>query len=115
MQLITNAMEASSKRKHPQVAVSVEPSKASNGTPPGVSVTVQDNGAGMADDVREKMFSPFCTTKARGLGLGLPIVRRTVVDHNGHLDIATGRRGTAVTVTLPGENGDHSGNGKEAS
>ncbi|MEO5718333.1 MAG: ATP-binding protein [Chthoniobacterales bacterium] len=50
------------------------------------------------------MFSPFCTTKARGMGLGLPIVKRTVVDHNGRVDIDSNPRGTSVNVMLPAAN-----------
>ncbi|MGI8820927.1 MAG: ATP-binding protein [Chthoniobacterales bacterium] len=35
-------------------------------------VTVQDNGRGIDLDLRDKLFSPFCTAKARGMGLGCP-------------------------------------------
>ena len=49
----------------------------------------------------EKVFSPFCTTKARGMGLGLPIVKRTVFDHNGRVDIDTSTHGTSVSIALP--------------
>ena len=109
--VITNAMEASLKGKNPRVVVSAEPVRGSNGTPPGVSITVTDNGDGMPEALREKVFSPFCTTKARGMGLGLPIARRTVIDHNGQVDIRTGKKGTAVTITLPTTNGKGNGNG----
>jgi nitrogen fixation/metabolism regulation signal transduction histidine kinase len=51
--------------------------------------------------MRGKVFSPFCTTKARGMGLGLPIVKRTVFDHNGRVDIDTSASGTAVSIALP--------------
>jgi C4-dicarboxylate-specific signal transduction histidine kinase len=75
----------------------------------GVAITVRDNGTGIPASIRDKIFSPFCTTKARGMGLGLPIVKRTVVDHNGRVQIDTGERGTAITVMLPtAGNGDHS-------
>jgi nitrogen-specific signal transduction histidine kinase len=54
------------------------------------------------------VFSPFCTSKSRGLGLGLPIVQRTVVDHQGHVQIDSDRQGTQVTVILPaGRNGSN--------
>jgi len=62
---------------------------------------VQDNGHGIAPEMRGKVFSPFCTTKARGMGLGLPIVKRTVFDHNGRVDIDTSASGTAVSIALP--------------
>jgi nitrogen-specific signal transduction histidine kinase len=66
-----------------------------------VVVTVHDNGRGISADLRGKIFSPFCTTKARGMGLGLPIVKRTVFDHNGRVDIDSDRYGTSVSVLLP--------------
>jgi nitrogen-specific signal transduction histidine kinase len=64
-------------------------------------ITVQDNGRGISPDLREKIFSPFCTTKARGMGLGLPIVKRTVFDHNGRVDIDSNPHGTSVSIMLP--------------
>jgi nitrogen-specific signal transduction histidine kinase len=66
-----------------------------------VLLTVQDNGAGIAPNLRDKVFSPFCTTKARGMGLGLPIVKRTIFDHHGRLHIDSTSQGTLVSVMLP--------------
>ena len=66
-----------------------------------VHVTIRDNGPGIPAPLCDKVFSPFCTTKPRGMGLGLPIVKRTVVDHNGQVDYQTGKNGTAVTIQLP--------------
>ena len=78
----------------------------------GVLVTVHDNGKGISAELKDKIFSPFCTTKARGMGLGLPIVKRTVFDHNGRVDIASDPHGTSVNVMLPAaENGDVAGAG----
>ena len=72
-------------------------------------VTVQDNGTGIAPDLKDKIFSPFCTTKARGMGLGLPIVKRTVFDHNGRVDVDSNPHGTSVSVMLPASDngGEH--------
>jgi nitrogen-specific signal transduction histidine kinase len=67
----------------------------------GVVITVQDNGRGIAVDLKDKIFSPFCTTKPRGMGLGLPIVKRTIFDHNGRVDIDSNPQGTSVSVLLP--------------
>jgi nitrogen-specific signal transduction histidine kinase len=64
-------------------------------------IHVQDNGKGISPAIHDKVFSPFCTTKARGIGLGLPLVRRTVLDHNGQVDIRTSSKGTTVTLSLP--------------
>ncbi len=70
-------------------------------------VTVKDNGKGISADLREKVFSPFCTTKARGMGLGLPIVKRTIFDHNGRVDIDSNPHGTSVSVMLPASPNGH--------
>ena len=74
---------------------------------PSAAVTVKDNGKGISADLKEKVFSPFCTTKARGMGLGLPIVKRTIFDHNGRVDIDSNSHGTSVSVMLPASPNGH--------
>jgi two-component system nitrogen regulation sensor histidine kinase GlnL len=98
--IVVNAMEAVSRSEKPQIRLAArEEHDAEQGRQ--VHVTVADNGAGIDEEIYPRIFSPFCTTKARGLGLGLPIVHRTIGQHRGKLDIATGKEGTRVTVTLP--------------
>jgi nitrogen-specific signal transduction histidine kinase len=70
-----------------------------------VIIEVRDNGTGISAELREKVFSPFCTTKARGVGLGLPIVRRTMIDHGGLVTIESGGTGTVVRLSLPAVDG----------
>jgi PAS domain S-box-containing protein len=104
--LVANAAEAVTEQKKPRITLSAKPIH-EGGRASAVLVTVQDNGHGIAPEMREKVFSPFCTTKARGMGLGLPIVKRTVFDHNGRVDIDTSTSGTAVSIALPATaNGD---------
>src|SRR6266567_1446166 len=98
--LVANAAEAVTEQKKPKITLSAKPIH-EGGRASAVLVTVQDNGHGIAPEMREKVFSPFCTTKARGMGLGLPIVKRTVFDHNGRVDIDTSTSGTAVSIALP--------------
>ncbi len=98
--LVANAAEASSSQAKPRITVSAKPIREGQETS-GVLVTVHDNGSGISADLRDKIFSPFCTTKARGMGLGLPIVKRTVFDHNGRVDIDSDPHGTSVNVLLP--------------
>jgi two-component system sensor kinase FixL len=65
-------------------------------------VAVHDAGPGIATDVREKIFTPFFTTKARGSGLGLPTAKRLVEAHGGTIEIeCPSEGGTTVTVQLP--------------
>ena len=65
-------------------------------------ITIADQGPGIAPEVRERLFTPFFTTKARGTGLGLSTARRLVEAHGGTLAIEcppTG--GTLATLRLP--------------
>jgi signal transduction histidine kinase len=65
-------------------------------------VTVQDNGPGIAADAREKVFRPFFTTKKDGTGLGLALVQKIVVTHNGRVMVTSSPSGGACfQVTLP--------------
>src|SRR6266576_199741 len=98
--LVANAAEAVTEQEKPKITLSAKPIR-EGGRDSAVLVTVQDNGRGIAPEMRDKVFSPFCTTKARGMGLGLPIVKRTVFDHNGRVDIDTSASGTAVSIALP--------------
>jgi PAS domain S-box-containing protein len=104
--LVANAAEATSGRTKPRITLAakqiLEGKHAS-----GVIVTVKDNGKGISADLKEKVFSPFCTTKARGMGLGLPIVKRTIFDHNGRVDIDSNSHGTSVSVMLPASPNGH--------
>ncbi len=54
-----------------------------------VCISIQDTGPGITPQVREKMFSPFFTTKARGTGLGLAVVRKAITRHKGKLFITS--------------------------
>ncbi len=65
-------------------------------------VTVEDQGPGIAAEVRDRLFQPFVTTKARGTGLGLSIAKRLVEAHGGTIGVDCPRAGgTRVTVDLP--------------
>jgi nitrogen-specific signal transduction histidine kinase len=98
--LVTNAAEAVREQKKPKITLTAKPIR-EGGRDSAVLLTVEDNGRGIAPDMKEKIFSPFCTTKPRGMGLGLPIVKRTVFDHNGRVEIESSSRGTSVKIALP--------------
>ncbi|HEX7519019.1 MAG TPA: GAF domain-containing protein [Candidatus Deferrimicrobium sp.] len=68
----------------------------------GVVLEVSDTGGGIARDVVHNIFNPFFTTKAKGTGLGLPIVHSIVENHGGtiHLDNREGV-GVAFSIFLP--------------
>jgi two-component system sensor kinase FixL len=65
-------------------------------------IAFSDHGPGIANEIREKIFTPFFTTKSRGTGLGLPTAKRLVEAHNGTISIeCPPGGGTTVTVELP--------------
>ncbi len=67
-----------------------------------VRVLISDTGTGISHEVMGSMYEPFRSTKRKGTGLGLIIVRRLVKEHGGSLGIASSPgQGTSVTVTLP--------------
>ncbi len=67
-----------------------------------VRVVISDTGTGISPEVMGSLYEPFRTTKKKGNGLGLLIVRRIIKDHGGSLGFA-GKAGvgTTVTITLP--------------
>jgi signal transduction histidine kinase len=65
-------------------------------------ITVTDNGPGIEPGLREKIFQPFFTTKGHGTGLGLALVQKIVVTHNGRVTASAAEdRGAVFQVSLP--------------
>jgi signal transduction histidine kinase len=65
-------------------------------------VVISDTGPGIPADIREKIFTPFFTTKARGSGLGLATARRLVEAHHGTIAVESPPAGgTTVTIQIP--------------
>ena len=65
-------------------------------------ISIADNGPGIPEDVRNKIFVPFFTTKNRGTGLGLPTAKRFIEAHSGRIIIdCPPSGGTTVIVQLP--------------
>jgi nitrogen fixation/metabolism regulation signal transduction histidine kinase len=63
---------------------------------------VRDNGPGVPEDVRERIFDPYYTTKNEGTGLGLAIVKKIVLEHGGEIDCREAAEGGAcLQIRLP--------------
>lgn len=98
LNLVANALDAVRDRPDPRVAVSVRAKDEQ------VLVSVSDNGAGIPDDLRERIAEPFFTTKrtGEGLGLGLSISRAIIGEFGGTLTFESSPGvGSAFTVSLP--------------
>lgn len=72
-----------------------------------VVIRVSDDGPGIPDPIRDKVFQPFFSTKEEGTGLGLSIATRIIEDHHGCLNVKSREgKGTTFTITLPTKGGD---------
>ena len=69
---------------------------------PTLVVDVCDNGPGVPPELSDRIYDPFFTTKVKGTGLGLGIVRKIVDAHDGRIDLnSSPDTGTRFRVTLP--------------
>jgi signal transduction histidine kinase len=72
------------------------------GTDDGLVLTFRDDGPGIPDEIRERLFTPFATHgKHEGTGLGLAIVRQIVEDHRGSIRVESEPGETVFTIELP--------------
>ena len=70
--------------------------------PGWLQISVTDTGVGMTDETRKHLFEPLFTTKAKGIGLGLPIANLFVKAHGGHIEVQSALgKGTTFTVNIP--------------
>ncbi len=110
--ILTNAFEAVEKSPDPAVRFSVRPLKIGKesyrlGLKPGdyVAFQIADNGCGVAEDMREKIFDPFVTTKSRAqdkaVGLGLTVALNIVRGHGGTITHRREKGWTIFEVLLP--------------
>jgi signal transduction histidine kinase len=110
--LVRNAAEAigemPAERKPASPRISIDAQRVKVREPGGaramVSLIVEDNGPGVPEEVRARMFNPFFTTRHTGTGLGLAIVHRIVDAHGGRVRVAGAKRsssGTIVEILLP--------------
>ncbi len=98
--LLQNAIEALAGRGTIRVRAEVRASGLDR--PPMVALVVSDDGPGLPDEVQDRLFRPFVTTKPQGSGLGLAIVRKIVDAHEGRIDVLTRPgQGTTFTILLP--------------
>ncbi len=96
--LVKNAIQAVPEVESPRILVSV----VSDGD--DVKISVADNGVGIADEVKAKVFEPKFTTKSSGMGLGLGMVKNIVETYNGTITLTSQPgKGSVFTVRFPKE------------
>lgn len=73
-----------------------------SGNRDGIRIVIADNGIGIPEDKLEQVFIPFFTTKTKGTGLGLAMVQKVLVNHDGRVSVrSTVGQGTVFEITLP--------------
>lgn len=98
--LLRNAIESLVQNRHGQIDLTL--SSLELQSKQYVELRVQDNGDGIPDDMMEKLFEPYATSKPKGSGLGLAVVKRIIEEHSGILfaeNVAKG--GACIVIRIP--------------
>ena len=94
--LIKNSIQSIPSDREPNINIEITDSKNS------VKVLVSDNGLGVLEENKEKIFEPKFTTKTDGMGLGLGIVKNIINSHRGKISYKSKpKKGTKFTISLP--------------
>jgi len=93
--IITNAVQAMPDGGKLTISTSLNDQKL-------VCVTFSDTGIGMAQEIKEKIFQPYFTTKESGTGLGMAVVHRVITDHKGIIEVESEENvGTKFIISFP--------------
>ena len=92
--IVQNALQAVKQGEQPKIKVSIKKEQKN------VKISFADNGIGIPKSIQSKIFEPKFTTKTKGMGLGLGIVKNIIDSHKGKIDYTTGDDGTNFVVTL---------------
>jgi two-component system, NtrC family, sensor histidine kinase AtoS len=102
LNLLINAVEAFADVPHRRGRITVTADHARERERDCVRIAMEDNGRGIPSHQIQKIFLPFFTTKAHGTGLGLSLVQKIVLAHNGRIEVQSSEsKGTRFTLTLP--------------
>ena len=91
--VLDNAIEVTGPGGRVEVATSTNGAR--------VCITVRDYGPGVPEEIRPRLFTPFCTTKLDGIGLGLVLAKELVEAHGGRIEWSPVEPGTVFVLTLP--------------
>ena len=93
--LIKNALQSVPEDRQPEIMVRIQ-KKLGQGI-----ISVSDNGTGIPDEMKERVFEPNFTTKSSGMGLGLAMVRNLIQNFGGTIAFENGKQGAVFTITIP--------------
>ncbi len=117
--LLKNASEAIDERAPEQAGRPGEIRVTMTASEDEIVIEIADNGLGLPEDP-SRLFEPYVTHRAKGTGLGLPIVKKIVEEHDGTLELlpaqpfeAGGHEGARARITLPNRMTDRAEGGKE--
>ena len=96
--LIKNAVEAVEKIPNPSIFINLQ-SKNNK-----ILIEIIDNGIGIPQEMANKIFEPYFTTKNKGTGLGLSIVKKIIEDHNGKIRLEKNKQMAGTTSSIIFEN-----------
>jgi nitrogen fixation/metabolism regulation signal transduction histidine kinase len=102
--LVQNGLDAVAERADGRVRISTEAARGDDGAVRAVRLNVVDNGPGFADKVLKRAFEPYVTTKSKGTGLGLAVVKKIADEHGARVRIANatepGTSGARVSLSF---------------
>jgi nitrogen fixation/metabolism regulation signal transduction histidine kinase len=100
--LVQNGLDAIEERADGQVRVQTSAAFGDEGQLRAVRLTVRDNGPGFAENVLQRAFEPYVTTKRKGTGLGLAVVKKIADEHRARLRVANVHEGDDPDAPVSG-------------
>jgi len=98
LNILVNASDALQNVELPEISISILNSNKR------ILIKIRDNGCGISDEQKKRLFQPFSTSKSHGTGLGLVIVKKMMFKMNGIIEIESRENaGTTVTLSLPAD------------
>lgn len=95
LNLLKNAMQALEETTDATISIIVQQTNS-------LRIDITDNGSGIPNELQEKIFIPFFSTKSEGMGIGLSLCKQIIRHHGGHLSLKESRHGkTIFTIEFP--------------
>lgn len=93
--LVKNSIQATSEINNPEIIVSIKK------TTKDAIIEISDNGKGIPNNLKEKIFEPSFTTKTKGMGLGLSIIKNLINNYKGKISFKSKKGETVFKIKLP--------------